>query len=89
MSILKKKLAAHRRVVLAALLVCTLIAVFAAGSPQASAQQTRCGTEFYYYSDSSYSCMVGLRGWLPWDCGCASYGWGSITPYREIYDSVC
>jgi len=88
MSIFKQKLSAHRRLVLAALLACTLIAVFASGSPQAAAQ-TRCGTEFYYYSDSSYSCMVGLRGWLPENCGCASYGWGSVTPYREIYDSVC
>jgi hypothetical protein len=87
MSKLRKKLTVHRRVVLAALLVLSLIGVFAASAP--SEAQTRCGTEFYYYSDGTFTDVVGVRGWLPWDCGCASYSWGSITLYREVYDSVC
>jgi hypothetical protein len=82
-----KRIAVNRRVVLAALLLLALTGVFAAGSPAEA--QTRCGTEIYYFSDASHTTDVGLRGWLPSNCGCASYGWGSITIYREIYDSVC
>jgi hypothetical protein len=81
-----KRIALNRRVVLAALLVLALTGVFAAGSPAAA---ERCGTEIYYFSDASHTTDVGLRGWLPSSCGCASYGWGSISLYREIYDSVC
>jgi hypothetical protein len=83
-----RQITGHRRIILAALLIVGLAAVFAA-TPPSQAQSMRCGTEFIYYSDSTYSCQVGLRGWLPLDCGCASYGWGSVTPYFDVDDAVC
>lgn len=83
-----RQVAAHRRLVLTVLLMFALIAVFAAAQPS-DAQTTRCGTEFDYYSDGTYSCVAGVRGWLPLDCGCASYGWGSVTPYRDVTNAWC
>ena len=71
---------------LAIVVVMLLVAVLAASQP---ASADRCGTEIYYYSDASYSEEIGMRGWLPYECGCWSYGWGSISPYRLYYDAVC
>lgn len=74
----------------------TLVVVFlvaagvAASMPSAAEAQTRCGTEFQYYSDATYSDLVGMRGWLPYpSCGCQSYGFGDITPYKIVLDSYC
>jgi hypothetical protein len=57
-----------------------------AGTAEAS---TRCGTEFYYYSDASLTEVVGVRGWLPEECACQFYSWGVITPYKTVQDSYC
>lgn len=83
-----RQITTHRRLVLTVLLMVALVAVFAA-TPPSAAQSTRCGTEFDYYSDNTYSDIVGVRGWLPWDCGCASYSWGEVTPYRDVTDAWC
>jgi hypothetical protein len=51
-----------------------------------SAQQTRSGHEFDYYSDDTFSCLVGVQVW----CNDGSnYGWGQVTPYSIISDSGC
>jgi hypothetical protein len=71
-------------------LVLTALAVAAViGLPAGSEANTRCGLEFYYYSDPGLTNLIGVRGWLPTECGCGSYGWGSLSAYREIYDSWC
>lgn len=57
-----------------------------AGTAEAS---TRCGTEFYYYSDATYTDVVGVYLWLPEECGCGFYSWGEITPYKTVQDSTC
>lgn len=57
--------------------------------PAPSGALGKCGLEFYYYSDPGLTNQIGMRGYLPPECGCGSYGWGSVSPYREIYDSVC
>ncbi len=49
----------------------------------------RCGSEFTYYSDDTHAEVVGVRGWMPYECNCQLYGWGSVTSYREIGDSWC
>lgn len=70
------------------LMLAALTAVLTLAAPT-PASADRCGTEFYYYSDSTYSEVVGIRGWLPYDCFCQSYFWGEITPYKEVRDSWC
>lgn len=55
-------------------------------TPKLQAQQTRGGTEFDYYSDATYSDMVGIRGWCQ---NGQSYGFGDVTPYYIITDSGC
>ena len=57
--------------------------------PAPSSALGKCGLEFYYYSDPGLTNLIGLRGYWPSECGCGSYGWGSVSPYREIYDSFC
>ncbi len=78
----------RRRFVLAAAFL-----LFALGAgllaPAPTEAQTRCGTEIVYFSDSSHSEEIGLRGWTFYECGCQSYGYGSISSYREVYDSFC
>lgn len=74
----------------------TLVVVFlvvagvAASLPPVAEAQTRCGTEFQYYSDATYTELVGIRGWLPYEsCGCQSYGFGDFTAYKIVLDSYC
>jgi hypothetical protein len=77
------------RIRLAVLAIAVLAAIFAAYTPAPSQAQTRCGTEFIYYSDDTFTEVVGVRGWLPDYCGCQFYSWGCITSYREVTDSYC
>ncbi len=83
-----RQIATHRRLVLTVLLMVALSAVFAA-TPSSATTHGRCGTEFDYYSDSSHSDLVGVRGWLPMECGCAIYSWGTLTSYFDVTDAVC
>lgn len=79
-----------RRAVGALLLVFVVTAAVAALVPAPAEAQTRCGTELQYYSDATYTELVGMRGWLPYpSCGCQSYGFGTITPYKLVFDSYC
>jgi hypothetical protein len=55
----------------------------------ADSEATRCGLEFYYYSDPGLTNLVGMRGWAPTECGCYTYSWGSLSLYREILDASC
>ena len=77
------------RVRLAVLVIAALATTFAAYTPAPSQAQTRCGTEFDYYSDETFTDLVGVRGWLPDSCGCQSYSWGSTTVFRIVTDSFC
>jgi hypothetical protein len=81
-----------RRIALTVLGLTFLLAFVFALLPGAGGEaeaSTRCGTEFYYYSDATYTEVVGVWGWLPTSCGCQSYSWGTITPYRTVQDSYC
>jgi hypothetical protein len=69
-----------------ALVGLAVILGFAAPEPAAA---DRCGTEFIYYSDASFTEVVGVRGWLPYECNCQFYSWGSITGFSEVVDSYC
>ncbi|HEX4954206.1 MAG TPA: hypothetical protein VF017_12515 [Thermoanaerobaculia bacterium] len=79
----------HRR----SLVLAAAFALFAVGAallaPLPTEAQTRCGTEIIYFSDPSHTEEIGLRGWTYFECGCQSYGWGSVSSYREVYDSFC
>ena len=41
-----------------------------------------CNFEWRYYSNSSYTVQVGAQGNRPLSCGCTTYRWGQLTPYR-------
>ena len=79
-----------RKAVAALVLVFLVAAGVAALTPAPAEASTRCGTEFQYYSDATYTELVGMRGWLPYpSCGCQSYGFGEITIYKIVLDSYC
>src|SRR5262249_16046314 len=66
----------------------TLLLSFGLTSPTVSlsAQQTRSGHEFDYYSDDTYITLVGVQIW----CNDGShFGWGQTSPYSIISDSGC
>jgi Family of unknown function (DUF6289) len=61
-------------------------AVLMAGAPRSSTAATRSGHEFIYYSDATYTTVVGVQVW----CNNGSHsGWGRITPYDKIEPSGC
>jgi len=52
----------------------------------AGAQITRSGHEFDYYSDSTYTTLVGVAIF----CNSGqTFRWGDVTPYSIISDSGC
>jgi hypothetical protein len=52
----------------------------------ADAQTTRSGHEFDYYSDSTYTTLVGVAIF----CNSGqTFRWGTTTPYSIISDSGC
>lgn len=73
---------------LLALTVVFVVVVFAAPELEAD-PRTKCGTQYDYYSDSSYSTLVGVRGYTDEACGCQLYGWGSISLYRIFSEVGC
>jgi len=72
---------------LAVKVLLVLVVLFVAVAPN-TAEAARCGTEIYYW-DYTFTDNVGLRAWLPENCGCIYYHWGIITPYQTFLDSVC
>ena len=73
----------RRLLALAAILV---FALLMAGAPRSSSATTRSGHEFIYYSDATYTTVVGVQVW----CSNGSHsGWGRITPYDKIEPSGC
>lgn len=81
----------NRWILLAALALTLLVsaAVILPGTDGEAQSFTRCGTEIHYYSDPELTVLVGVYGWLPTHCGCQSYSWGTISPYRTYEDSFC
>lgn len=77
-----------RNVVAVVLALMALATVLVLAFPK-TASADRCGTEFIYYSDASFSEVVGVRGWLPYSCNCQFYSWGSLSTYSEVQDSWC
>ena len=75
-----------RRLLLALALIVTLAATFLAAPPRAQATLGRCGNEFYYYSDATYTDLVGYE---VYDCNCAHSSWGLRTVYRVIEPLGC
>jgi len=83
--------AARRRTMLAGAALFVVAAVLGAVLTPApsEAQQSKCGTEIWYWSDATYTETVGLRAWTSYECGCQHYYWGSISFYRTFEDSYC
>ena len=55
-------------------------------SPKLEAQQTRSGNEFDYYSDDTYTELVGV--WI-WCSDGSNYRWGQTSGYSIISPSGC
>ena len=76
-----------------ALLLCLVLFAGAAAAllvtPGELEARTKCGTTFEYYSDATFTNLVGVRSWLPSSCGCDFSSWGSITIHRLTLDSSC
>ena len=53
---------------------------------RAQAQETRSGHEFDYYSDDTYTCLVGV--FIYCNDGSLS-SWGRTSPYSIVSDSGC
>lgn len=57
--------------------------------PPPAEAAAKCGTEWRFYSDATYSQLVGIRGWTSEACGCEFYTSGSFSIYREDVTSWC
>lgn len=81
-------LSGHRRVLIALALAACLGLVCLALPAPSQAQLGRCGNEFDYYSDDTYTDQVGMRYWdcPPW---CTYSAWGRTSPYVIVYDLGC
>ena len=80
-----------RTVWLALALPAILTPVIVLSTPRTAQSQycdprSRCGNEFYYYSDPGLTNLVGVR---VWDCDCNYSAWGTISAYREILPAAC
>ena len=89
MSIRRSPSAGRSKVLVFAAVFAVAALVGGALAPSPSEAGTRCGTEFQYYSDATYTELVGVRGWLPEECGCQFYTWGSLSVYKLTEDSWC
>jgi hypothetical protein len=73
------------RSILLSIMVLTSFAL-TAPTIKLAAQETRSGHEFDYYSDDTYSCLVGVQIW----CNDGSHiWWGTTSPYSIISDAGC
>jgi hypothetical protein len=85
------RLSRSARITLTALLALTVLfaAAFFAAPDLGAEPTTKCGTQYDYYSDSSYTTLVGVRGYTDEACGCQLYGWGTMTFYRIFSEVGC
>lgn len=71
---------------LALLLVLAASAVTLMPATAEASHNTRCGNYFYYYSDATYTTLVGVRFY---ECDCTLNSWGTISFYRVIESLGC
>lgn len=62
------------------LALATLAVVLGFADPEPVAA-VNCGTETVYYSDASFTVVVGVQGWRWPKCGCGFYSFGTTSPY--------
>lgn len=73
------------RSILLSIMVLTSFAL-AAPTIKLAAQETRSGHEFDYYSDDTFTTLVGVQVW----CNNGSHsGWGRPSAYVIISDAGC
>ena len=75
-----KKAGLRVRVISLVLMLATLAVVLGFADPEPVAA-VNCGTETVYYSDASFTTIVGVQGWRWPKCGCQFYSFGSTSPY--------
>lgn len=80
----------NRPLVATFLLLTLLVVSLALALPRpvfACAEWQRCGSEFYYYSDATYTILVGYQGW---ECNPCTYSsWGEVTNYIQWLPQPC
>jgi hypothetical protein len=62
------------------LALATLAVVLGFADPEPVAA-INCGTETVYYSDASFTVVVGVEGRRWPKCGCGFYSFGTTSPY--------
>ncbi len=70
-------------------LALTAVACAAALWLPVAAEALPCNFEYRYYSNSSYTTLVGRAGNRPQECGCGSYSIGTLTQWRQSGPSAC
>jgi hypothetical protein len=78
---------APRLLLLLAALAVTAVAL--APAPAALAVTERCGHEIDYYSDATYTHLVGMQTWLPTTCACQYFHSGTFSRFSKVILSVC
>lgn len=80
-----------RRTLTVAVVLAVFVVAFAVGTLSAPVAEaaTKCGTQFKFYSDSSYTTQVGAMVWWPESCSCYFHSWGTLTVYRVVEDATC
>jgi hypothetical protein len=67
-------------------LAVTVLATLSVPAATQADDRTRTGHEYYYYSDNTFTTLVGFEVW----CSNGSHsGWGCHTSFVEIEDSAC
>jgi hypothetical protein len=84
---LRVRVARHRSAWLGVALAA--VALTAALVLPTDATAVSCGTAFAYYSDASYTELVGAVAYTPKMCGCARFAWGTVTAYLRIDGMYC
>ncbi len=75
------------RIVLLWVLVAAAFLLAGPQSTQACEPYFRCGSEFYQYSDATFTELVGYRSWACNDCTYVS--WGIQTDYVQWQPHFC
>lgn len=72
----------RRRGAVLGLALAVVACVLGLGLPTDS-EAIPCGYQYTYYSNSSYTTVVGVYGHYPTSCGCGDFQWGTATAWRK------
>jgi hypothetical protein len=76
------------------LVTCLVLAALASGAflalaPSPAAATSRCGIEYHYFSDATYTLQVGYQGLTPITCGCRNFKVGTTSRFIRTDTAGC